>query len=55
VRDPRRHRLEARRRDAPDDLVRHSRGGDVMLVHRLAEQRIAHGAADHARLLAVAV
>ena len=30
-------------------------GGDVEFVDRLAEQRVAHRAADHARLLAVAI
>ena len=55
VLDAGRHRLEAGRRGAPDHLVGHGRGGDVELVDRLAEQRVAHRAADHARLFAVAV
>ena len=55
VLDAGRHRLEARGLGAPDHLVRHGGGGDVDLADRLAEQRVAHRAADHARLLAVAV
>src|SRR5664280_947923 len=55
VLDPRGHRLEAGRRDALDHLVRHRRGGDVDFMDRNAEQRVAHRAADHARLLAVTV
>ena len=55
VLDAGRHRLEARRGRAPDHLVGHRGGGDVELADRLAEQRIAHRAADHARLFAVAV
>ena len=36
-------------------LVRQRRGRDIDLPDRLADQRVAHRAADHARLLAVAV
>ena len=55
VLDAGRHRLEARRGCAPDHLLRDRGGGDVEFADRLAEQRIPHRAADHARLLAVAV
>ena len=53
--DAGRHRLEAGGLHAAHDLLRHRGGGDVDLVRRQAEQRVAHRAADHARLLAVAV
>ena len=53
--DAGRNRLEARGRGAAHHLVRQGGGGDVDVADRLAQQRIAHGAADHARLLAVAV
>ena len=55
VLDAGRHRLEARGADAADHLVGNGGGGDVDFADRLAEQRIAHRAADHARLLAVAI
>ncbi len=55
VLDPGRHRLEARGRRAAHHLLRHGGGGDVDVAMRQAEQRVAHRAADHARLLAVAV
>ena len=55
VLDPGRHRLEAGGLDAADHLVGQRRGGDVDVAVRLAEQRVAHRAADDARLLAVAV
>ncbi len=55
VLDAGRHRLEARRGGAAHHLFGHGRGGDVEFADRLAEQRVAHRAADHARLLAVAV
>ncbi len=54
VLDAGRHRLEARRLDAADDLVGQRRGGDVEVAMRRAEQRVTHRAADHARFLAVA-
>ena len=54
VLDPGRHRLEAGGLDAADHLVGHRRGGDVDVAVRLAQQRVAHRAADDARLLAVA-
>ena len=38
-----------------DHLVGRGGGGDVDVAHRLVEQRVAHRAADHARLLAVAI
>ena len=47
--------LKPARLDAADHLLRQRGGGDVDVAHRLAEQRIAHRAADDARLLAVAV
>ena len=53
--DAGRHRLEARGRGAAHHLLRHGGGGEVDVADRLAEQRVAHGAADHARFLAVAV
>ncbi len=40
---------------AAHHLLRQRRGGDVDVAMRQAEQRVAHRAADHARLLAVAV
>ena len=40
---------------AADHLVGNGGGGDIDLADRLAEQRVAHRAADHARLLAVAI
>ncbi len=49
------HRLEAGGLDPADHFVRMRGGGDVDVAERLAEQRIAHRAADHARLLAGAV
>ena len=55
VLDAGRHRLEARGADAADHLVGHGGGGEIDVADRLAEQRVAHRAADHARLLAVAI
>ncbi len=55
VLDPGRHRLEAGCLDAADHLGGQRRRGDVDVAVRLAEQRVAHRAADHARLLAVAI
>ena len=55
VLDAGRHRLEAGGVHAPHHLLRHRGGGDVDLMDGLADQRVAHRAADHARLLAVAV
>ena len=55
VLDAGRHRLVAGGLDAAHDLLRHRGGRDVDLADLLPEQRVAHRAADHARLLAVAV
>src|SRR5262245_33089850 len=55
VLDTGRHRLEAGRLDQADHLLRQRGRGHVDLADRLAEQRIAHRAADDARLLAGAV
>jgi hypothetical protein len=49
------HRLEPCRFGAADHLGRQRRGGDVDLARMLAEKRVAHGPADRARLLAIAV
>ena len=46
---------EAGRGGAADHLVGQRRGGEIDLADRLADQRVAHRAADHARLLAVAI
>ena len=40
---------------AAHDFLRQGGGGDIDLSDRPADQRIAHGAADHARFLAVAI
>ena len=53
--DAGRHRLEAGGLHAPHHFLRHRGGGEVDLMNGDADQRIAHRAADHARLLAVAV
>jgi hypothetical protein len=50
-----RHGLEARRRRAADHFVGNGGGRDIEFDNRLAEQRIPHRAADHPRLLAVAI
>ncbi len=50
--DPGRHRLEARRAHALDHRTRQRGGGDIDLVRPLPEHGVAHGAADHAGLLA---
>ena len=55
VLDAGRHRLEAGGLHAAHHLLRHRGGGDVDLVDRHVDQRIAHRAADHARFLAVAI
>ena len=55
VLDAGRHGLEARLAGARAHDRRRRRGGEVDLVHRMAEQRVAHGAADDARLLPRAV
>ena len=52
---PGRHRLEAGRGSAAHHLGRQRRGRDVDVAMRDAEQRVAHRAADDARLLMVAV
>jgi hypothetical protein len=49
------HRLEARRLDPADHFGREHGGGDVDVAVRLADERIAHRAADDAGLLAIAV
>jgi len=49
------HRLEAGRLRAPHHFVRQRRGGEVDFASRLADQNVAHGAADDAGLLAVAI
>ena len=53
--DAGRHRLEAGGRGAAHHLRRQRRGRDIDVAQRHAEQRVAHRAADDARLLAVAV
>ena len=42
-------------RGARGDICGQSGGGEVDIAVRQAHERVAHGAADHARLLAVAV
>jgi hypothetical protein len=55
VLDTGRHRLEACRLDPADHLARQRGGGDVSIAVWLAEQRVAHCAADDASLLAFTV
>ena len=47
------NRDDLRRPQTPYHLFRHQRRGDVDFVHGNAQQGIAHGAADDARLAAV--
>src|SRR5262249_44661228 len=49
------HGLEACRLDSADHFRRQHGGGDVDVAVRLADERIAHPAADNAGLLALAV
>ena len=49
------YRLEAGGLCARNRHVRQGGRGQIDLVHRLAQQGVAHGAADDARLLAVAI
>ena len=55
MRDAGRHRLKAGGLDPAHHFFRERGGRDIDIADRLTEQRIAHGTADHARLLAVAV
>ena len=55
VLDAGRHRLEARRLHPANHLLGDGGGGDVDVAVRLADERVADGAADDAGLLAVAV
>ena len=53
--DAGRHAFDAGRLGAADDLVGQRRGRDVDVAEGNFQQRIAHGAADHAGFLAIAV
>ena len=53
--DPGRHRLEAGELGTARHLVRNSGRGEIDLRDRQAHQRVAHGAADDARLFSVAI
>lgn len=53
--DAGRHALDAGAFGAPHHLLRQCGGRDIHVARPQAEQRITHGAADHARLLAVGV
>ena len=53
--DAGRHAFDAGGLGAADDLVGQRRGRDVDVADRNVQKRIAHGAADHAGFLAVAV
>ena len=55
VLDAGRHRLETGGGNAPHHLFRHRGSGDVDFLDRQTDKRVAHRAADRARLLAVAV
>ena len=55
VLDAGRHRPEARRLRAPHHRLGQRRRGDIDIAGRMPEQHVSHRAADHARLLTVAV
>ncbi len=55
VLDPGRREGDPRRLGAGDDDVGRRGGGEIEIAGRLAQQQVAHRAADQARLLAVAV
>ena len=53
--DAGRHAFDAGRLGAADDLVGQRRGCDIDVAEGNIQQRIAHGAADHAGFLAIAI